>query len=135
MTKIKNSEVPLIILGSEDKIRRLENIGFNWKKKGKPDSFEKHFEGLKAYKVKYGRCDATEKSGIDEPLRVWCSKVRQSLTKMKSNEVPLIKGLSEDKMIRLKHIGFDWKKDKQETPCSFEERLEDLKACNAKHGH
>lgn len=58
MTKIKNSEVPLIILGSEDKIRRLENIGFNWKKKGKPDSFEKHFEGLKAYKVKYGRCDA-----------------------------------------------------------------------------
>ena len=47
------------------------------------------------------------KSGDDKSLGRWCSLVRQSVKKMKNNEAPIVAGLSEEKLQRLKDIGFD----------------------------
>ena len=128
--RMKNNEAPLIAGLSEDHIKRLEHIGFDWEAR-KYNSFEKRFQELKAYKTKHGHCNVRTNIGDDQPLGRWCSLVRQSLTKMKNNEAPIVQGLSEDRIRRLEHIGFDLTAKKQ----YFEEHFEELKAYKAKHGH
>ena len=104
MQRMKNNDAPLIVGFSEDHIKRLEQIGFDWKAR-KYYSFEKRFQELKAYKTKHGHCNVRTKIGDDQPLGRWCSLVRQSLTKIKNNEATIVQGLSEDRIRRLEHFG------------------------------
>ena len=106
--------------------------------KQKRSTFEKRFEELKAYKTKHGHCHvSTEKAAGDRSLGRWCSRLRQSMKKMKNNEAPIVGGFSEDNIKRLDDIGFDWIQYKRERVCAlkFEKRFEELKAYKAKHGH
>ena len=103
---MKNNEAPIVGGLSEDNIKRLKVIGLDCKAKNK--SFEERLEQLKAFKVKHGHCNVTRKSGDDKSLGKWCSKVRVSIKKTKNNEAPIVGGLSEDNIKRLKVIGFDF---------------------------
>lgn len=110
--KMKNNEKPIVIGLSKDNSKRLNDIGFHcWteNKRENGSTFEKRFEDLKAHKAKHGHCDAKERSGEYRSLGGWCSKVRQSIDKIKNHRKPLIVGLPEDKIKRLNDIGFDWK--------------------------
>ena len=112
MQRIKNNQAPIIAAGfSEDHIKRLEDIGFEWKVKRqrKPYvmSFEERLEELEAYKAKHGHCTVNKHTGDDKPLGRWCSRVRQSGKKTTDNEAPIVAGLSEENIQRLEDIGFD----------------------------
>ena len=76
-----------------------------------------------------------KQSGDDKSLGRWCSKVRQSVKKMKNNEAPIVVGLSEENIQRLEYIGFECNPKKQGKRCSFDEHFEQLEAYKAKHGH
>ena len=89
------------------KILDLAGILRSKRNHGRRCSSEKLYEQLKAYKAKHGHCNVKMKSGDDKSLGRWCSLVRQSVKKMKNNEAPIVAGLSEEKLQRLKDIGFD----------------------------
>ena len=141
MQRIKNNRAPIIAAGfSEDNIKRLEAIGFDWKVKKQAHvmSFEERLEELETYKAKHGHCTVNKNTGDDKPLGAWCSRVRQSMQRIKNNQAPIIAaGFSEDNIKRLEAIGFEWKVKRQRKPyvMSFEERFEELEAYKAKHGH
>ena len=132
LKKNMNDEAPNnVFLLSEDKIKRLDGIGFDWKF----DSyflFERRLMELKAFKAKYGHCNVKTKSGEDKDLGRWCSRVRQSLKRVKNNKVPIVARLTKENIRRLESIGFDcW----ANTYSSFEDRLEELRAFKEKYGH
>ena len=51
----------------------------------------------------------------------------------KKNEAPFVTGLSEDNIRRFEQIGFEFKVKNNNR--SFEERIQELKAYKANHGH
>ena len=105
MKRVKNNKVPIVGRLTKENIRRLESIGFDcWP--NTYSSFEDRLEELRAFKEKYGHCNVSRKSGNYKPLGRWCSKARHSIKKIKSDEEPLLVGLSEDNIQRLKDIGF-----------------------------
>lgn len=58
---IDNNKALKIRLFYKDKIRRLTEIGFDWKAQSvtmKSSLFELHFEELAAIRAKHGRCSA-----------------------------------------------------------------------------
>ena len=137
INNIMNDQAPLIAGLSQDNIKRLEDIGIDWKdfrRRGKVCSFEGRLEELKAYQAKHGNCNV-KRTGEHKALGEWCSKVRQSMQKIKDNVAPIVGGLSENNIKRLEDMGFDFKFKRKRTSYSFEERLEQLKAYQAKHGH
>ena len=99
--------------------------------KKRPNAFEERLEQLKAFKAKHGHCNVKIETGDNKSLGKWCSRVRVSIKKIENNEAPIVAGLSEENIRRLKDVQVDWKAKKK----SFEERLEELKAYKAKHGH
>ena len=109
MKKMRNNEETIVAGLSEENIQRLKDVGFdcNPKKQGIPCSFDKRFDQLEAYKAKHGHCNVNTKSSDDKSLGQWCSKVRQSVKKMRNNEAPIVTGLSEENIQRLEYIGFD----------------------------
>ena len=137
ISNIMNDEAPVIAGWSQDNIKYLEDIGFDWKvfkRRGKLCSFEGRLEELEAYQAKHGNCNV-KKAGEHQALGEWCSKVRQSRQKIKNNLAPIVRGLSENNIKRLEDMGFDFKFKREGKSCSFEERLEQLKAYQAKHGN
>ena len=92
MQRIKNNEAPRIAGFSEDRIKRLEDIGFEWKvkKERKPYviSFEERFEELEEYKAKHGHCDVKTRASDNKPLGRWCSKVRRSMQRIRTIKLP-----------------------------------------------
>lgn len=62
---IKNYDKSIIKL-SEDEIRCLTDLGFDWEARLVPISyalFGEHFEELKAFKTKYGHCNVQASTG------------------------------------------------------------------------
>ena len=105
--KMKNNEAPVVAGLTEDNIRRLKDVEFEWKAKTN-GSFEDRLEQLKAFKAKHGHCNVKTRSGDDKSLGIWCSRVRESIKKVKNNEAPVVAGLSEDNIRRLKDVRFDF---------------------------
>ena len=65
LKKNMNNEAPNnVFLLSEDKIKRLNGIGFDWKLNSYY-LFERRFMELKAFKAKYGHCNVKTKSGVN----------------------------------------------------------------------
>ena len=101
---------------SEDRIRRLDEIGFDW------DPFESLWEAsfceMVAYKVEHGAIK------VPQPptgLGVWVRNIRSS---RKNGQ------LSEDKIRRLDEIGFDWEPFESLWEASFSALVE----YKAEHG-
>lgn len=81
---------------SEERIKRLDEIGFIW---AAELNWEKYFGELLAFKAKYGHCDLSYKYPCRLELCAWASKQR----KLKKEGL-LSKGLVK----RLDDIGFLW---------------------------
>ena len=93
---------------SQERIERLEEIGFPWQSVYYDEAFEKRCRELVAFKEEFGQCNVPYKYAGNPGLGTWCSHMRtaykqiQKGTKTSSN-------LSQDRIERLEEIGFKWK--------------------------
>jgi len=117
---------------SQDRIERLEEIGFKWKGVDFDKKFEKRCLDLEAFKKKFGHCDVPQQYSVDPSLGSWCSRMRYTYNQIQQGKPTKIK-LSQDRIERLEEIGFKWKGvgfDKL-----FEKHCQDLEAFKRQFGH
>ena len=104
--KVMNNKEPIVGGLSGDNIKRLDDIGFDWN----TCLFDKRFNELKAYryKAKHGDCDVKAQKGTSECISLgrWCSRVRQTMNRVRNNRAPIVGGFSEHNIKRLRDIGF-----------------------------
>jgi hypothetical protein len=116
---------------SQKRITSLDAIGFDWKMKAdnskKKRSFQNHVDDLKAYKARHGHLNVCRV--IDKSLYQWCANMRSA----PRNPEKHIITLTADRIAALDAIGFDWRSESQKI--SFQNRLEQLQAYRAQHGH
>jgi len=95
---------------SQDQIVRLEALGFKWIRS--TNVFEKRLAELLAFKAKHGHCNAlTTPSSENYSLGQWCNNVRMYYKKkQKGNCLGTRSSLSQDQIVRLEALGFDWRK-------------------------
>jgi len=86
---------------SEDRICRLEAIGFKWTVSPRI-LFDKRVEELKRFKEKYGHCDVSESSKEYKSFAKWSYQMRRTYKGRGTMK------LSEDRICRLEAIGFKW---------------------------
>lgn len=66
----KPAAAPKALVGrlTEDRIRRLEEIGFVWSLR---DDWQKHYDELKAFKEKNGHCNVPARYAANRRLGIW----------------------------------------------------------------
>ena len=84
---------------SPDRIKRLEDIGFEWNPLDA--RWEKMFAALVAYKLAHGNCNVPAEWDQNPKLGQWCYVLRRSYRKGT---------LSADHIKRLEEIGFEWER-------------------------
>ena len=105
---------------SEDRIRKLDNIGFSWGKTLQA-AWQDRYKELIAYKAERGHCNVSDS---EEPLGSWVRLQRTNYRKGK---------LLEERVQKLDAIGFVWVSSRR---CpTWNERLEELTNYKAMHGH
>ncbi|MSR64289.1 MAG: DEAD/DEAH box helicase [Verrucomicrobiae bacterium] len=84
----------------EERIQRLDEIGFNWgSKRSKNSVWEKMFLALVEYKREHGDCNVASTYSKNQQLRTWISTQRQSRRQG---------SLCEEHIRKLDGIGFIW---------------------------
>jgi len=100
------------------------------KTRRKKKTFDERLAELAAFKEKHGHCNVPRTPSSDYlSLSQWCNNVMVSYRKIQEGKIPN-RPLSQDQIDRLKVLGFEWSRNS-----TFEERLADLAAFKAKHGH
>ena len=115
---------------TEDRLHRLESIGFQWKVKNKMKRFydkqwDNMFEKLNAFKMDKGHCMVPKRYPVDIKLGTWVHTQRIQYRKLTAGtkkealteeEVTALKScgdeinyrLTEERRLRLEGIGFVW---------------------------
>ena len=88
-------------------------------------SFEERLDELQTFKAKHGHVRVTMKQ--DKSLGKFCRDMRSARRATGRRTM----AITEDRVKALDELGFDWGGKKM----TFDERLEELKAFKAKHGH
>ena len=111
---------------NQERIARLEALGFEWRIAPPRVSWDDRFEELKKFKEKFGHLKVT-RSGEYAALGEWV-KLQRKLYKAKDKN---IMGVRERK---LEELGFLWMAPdfRQHT---FEDRLEECRNFRREHGH
>lgn len=102
---IQEGKTPHCLL-SRDQIRRLEALGFRWKKN--TAVFEKRLVVLLAFKGKHGHCNVPQTgSGEYRSLNRWCNQMRTLYKKIQEGETP-VSPLLQDQIRILGALDFEW---------------------------
>ena len=105
---------------SEERARKLDDLGFEWSTRGPPRTWDERLEELTQYKAEHGHCHVPTRQGS---LGTWANNQRTSRKNDK---------LSEEQIQKLDNLGFNW----GTTHCAtWDEFCEDLKEYKADHGH
>ena len=104
----------------QDRIDRLEEIGFQW---GIKLTFEKHYSELIAFKEDFGHCDVPQRCANNPSLGAWCNNMRTAYKKIQKKGMKSNRNLSQDRIKRLDDIGFQWERN-----LTFEKRYRELVA-------
>ena len=105
---------------SEERVRKLDEIGFSWDTAA-PPTWDERLDELMKYKTEHGHCNVPKSLG---PLGVWVGTQRLQRRKDK---------LSEGRIEKLDDLGFNWGIARG-TPPTWDERHEELKEYKAEHG-
>jgi len=90
---------------TQDRIERLEEIGFKWKL---TETFEQRYHDLEAFKTKFGHCNIPLRYSVNPSLGNWCNAMRCAYNKIQQGQTPK-STLTQDEIERLEEIGFKWK--------------------------
>ncbi|KAL7535599.1 hypothetical protein ACHAXR_006598 [Thalassiosira sp. AJA248-18] len=107
---------------SDERTRRLEEIGFRWgmsKKESDQRKWDERYQQLKSYHKRHGDCNVPKGYVLFPQLGEWVCKQRQAWMKMPASRVKL-----------LQRLNFNWGK----TIVGWEERLSQLKEYKREHG-
>jgi len=114
---------------SQDRIERLEEIGFQWKDVAYDEAFEKRCRELIAFKEEFGHCNVPRRYAGNPSLGQWSYNTRKGYNTiqkgMKTNY-----NLSPGRIERLEEIGFQWQLN-----VIFEKRCRELIAFKEEFGH
>ena len=92
---------------SKDRIKRLEELNFLWKKYSSTTSFEKRCQELIDFKKKYGHCNVPKRFKENPSLGRWCGNLRSAYRRQQNGQKASI-NLSKDRIDLLSKIGFKW---------------------------
>ena len=93
----------------QDRIGRLEDIGFKWKSVNYDEqAFEKRCRELEVFKHDFGHCNVPHKFANNLSLGHWCNNMISAYKKIQQG-MRVDYNLSQDRIGRLKDIGFKWK--------------------------
>jgi len=116
---------------SQDRIERLEKIGFQWTNPIYFEEFEKRCFDLEAFKEEFGHCNVPRRYPKNTALANWCSNKRSAYKKIQQEGIKPSCSLSRDRIDRLEKIGFQW----QVCDGTFEKRCFELEAFKEEFGH
>lgn len=105
---------------SEDKIKKLNKLGFAWSKLD--EKFERKFSILKKYHAKHGHFYVRKAENLD--IASWCAWLRKSYKR---------KSLSQEKIQRLNELGFPWQPEINKV--RWERQFTRLEEYKKKRGH
>ena len=86
---------------TEDRVKALDELGFDWGDTTKASSVEERIEELKAFKEKHGHVHVTVKH--DKSLALFCTNMRAARRGTNTGTV-----LTEDRIKSLDEMGFEW---------------------------
>ena len=104
---------------SEERVRKLDEIGFEWSARDTLPTWDERLGELTQYKAKHGDCNVPVRKG---PLGKWVDTQRTARKRDK---------LTEERVQKLDDLGFNW----GFTLLTWDERLDELTKYKAKHGH
>lgn len=127
---------PLVGRLTEERIRRLDEVGFVWSIR---DDWQKHYDELKEYKKKHGHCNVPSRYSENRRLGIWVSAQRAAYksgpkepVENSGRAVPL----TQERIDLLNELGFTWTIRSRDTLGeSWFQRLQELKAFKNKYGH
>jgi len=93
---------------SQDRINRLEKIGFRWQGVDYDEKFKKRCRKLIAFKEEFGHCNVPRRYAGNPSLGHWCSTMRTGYKKIQKGMKPRF-NLSQERIDRLEKVGFQWK--------------------------
>ena len=125
---------PIVGRLTDDRIRRLEEIGFIWSLR---DDWDKHFEELKAYKAETGHVNVPARYPKNRRLGIWVSAQRQNFKALqKGGDRSASSRLSQKRINLLNQLGFAWALRSRDTLGeSWEQKLRELKNFRTLYGH
>ena len=113
---------------SDDRIKALESIGFDWGSR-LCLKWQERYDELKDFKQEFGHCNVTPGNERHQKLRVWIYNQRREYKK-KLREKP--SQMSSERIKALENIGFVWNMDYD---TKWQQRFQELVEFNKKHGH
>lgn len=129
--KMKNGVYTSSRALSQDRIARLEDIGFQWVCEY-DGGFENRCRQLIAFKKEFGHCNVPVKYVGSRNLGHWCSGMRSTYSKIQKG-LPTKSPFPAERIARLNEIGFHWKCSKNAV--SFEKRCRELVDFKKEFGH
>lgn len=129
---------PVVGRLTDDRIRRLESLGFVWSLR---DDWQKHYEELVQYKQDNGHCNVPARYSKNRRLGIWVSAQRQQykqLMGVSADGSTPRRGppLTQERINLLNAIGFTWTiRSRDSLGESWNQRLEDLKQYKEQFGH
>ncbi|EEC44448.1 predicted protein, partial [Phaeodactylum tricornutum CCAP 1055/1] len=134
--RIQYRKLPVIGRLTDDRIHRLEELGFIWSLR---DDWQKHYEELKEYKKSNGHCNVPARYVPNRRLGIWVSAQRQQYKIVQTppelrprRSAPL----TDDRIELLNELGFTWTiRSRDSLGESWTQRLQDLREFRAIHGH
>jgi hypothetical protein len=118
---------------TEERIQKLNDIGFEWSVTAAVYSWDERFEELKAFQKEPGHCrvpGVIEKDSSTHQLALWVSKQRRRYKLLQQGKMGFI--ITEERIQKLNKIG-EWAREQQGK--HWDESFEQLKAFQKEHGH
>jgi hypothetical protein len=127
---------PVVGRLTEDRIQRLNDLGFVWSLR---DDWDKHYEELKQFKNQHGHCNVPARYATNRRLGIWVSAQRQQYKLMQSTgskpgtaRAPL----TQERIDLLNQLGFTWTiRSRDSLGESWNQRLQELREYKKIHGN
>jgi len=130
--KIQKGLMNLSRVLSQDRIERLEEIGFQWEVCDYDAAFENRCDQLVTFKKEFGHCNVPVKYQRNRSLGQWCSGMRSTYSRIQRG-LPTKSVLPVERIERLEEIGFQWQASFHDD--SFEKRCSELLKFKTEFGH
>lgn len=132
-----SQEKPIVGRLTDERIRRLESLGFVWSLR---DDWWKHYEELKAFKEQHGHCNVPARYAQNRRLGIWVSAQRQQYKLVNSAlddpKQRRAAPLTAERVGLLNELGFTWTiRSRDSLGESWNQRLQDLVDFRKAHGH
>ena len=147
-TASSSSSKPLVGRLTDDRIQRLESLGFVWSLR---DDWQKHYDELKEYKSLHGHCNVPARYPQNRRLGIWVSAQRQQFKILQQQHVsaqqaqdPVVATakqrrsapLTQERIQLLNELGFVWTiRSRDSVGESWAQRLEELRIFKNQYGH